>query len=184
MGSMNETTQPNAIRPESTQSDRDLSEHKQWESEFPYHWDADELASRRDLLQFAVYASGTLFLGTAFLAVLHRLIRAPKSSPQQIASVAEVPKGEALYFHYPGPEDQAVLLHLDDGRFVAYSQTCTHLSCSVYYEKDKDRLFCPCHEGVFDPRTGVPIAGPPIRPLPRVKLTSSGDALYAIGMEP
>jgi Rieske Fe-S protein len=181
---MNETTQPNTIRPEPAQSDRDISEHKHWESEFPYHWDADELASRRALLQFAVYASGTLFLGTAFLAVLHRLIRAPKNSPQQIARVAEVPQGEAFYFHYPGPDDQAVLLHLDDGRFVAYSQTCTHLSCSVYYEKDKNRLFCPCHEGVFDPGTGVPIAGPPIRPLPRVKLTSSGDALYAIGMEP
>lgn len=181
MGFINET---NATQSDPAQSNWDTSEHKQWQSEFPYHWDADELVSRRDLLQFAVYASGTLFLGTAFLAVLRRVIRARKSSTQLIATVADVPQGEALYFHYPGPEDQAVLLHLDDGRFVAYSQTCTHLSCSVYYQKDQNRLFCPCHEGVFDPRTGVPLAGPPIRPLPRIQLTSSGDRLYAIGVEP
>ncbi|MEO7004250.1 MAG: Rieske (2Fe-2S) protein, partial [Acidobacteriaceae bacterium] len=134
---------------------------KENQSEFPYHWDADELVFRRDLLQFAVYASGTLFLGTAFLAILRRLLPVPKCVPQQITASKDLPLGEAMYFHYPGPEDQAVLLHLAEGQFVAYSQTCTHLSCSVYFQKDKDRLFCPCHEGVFDMRTGVPIAGPP-----------------------
>jgi hypothetical protein len=38
--------------------------------EFPYHWDADDLVSRRELLQFAVYASGALFASTAVLAVV------------------------------------------------------------------------------------------------------------------
>jgi len=164
--------------------DEDIQRPKQWQSEFPYHWDADELASRRDLLQFAVYASGTLFLATAFLAVLRRFLPAKENPPKEIAQIADVPHGEALYFHYPGPEDQAVLLRLDSGRFVAYSQTCTHLSCSVYYQKDQNRLFCPCHEGVFDTRTGEPIAGPPVRPLPRITLQANGEKLYAIGVEP
>ncbi|HWH56911.1 MAG TPA: ubiquinol-cytochrome c reductase iron-sulfur subunit [Terriglobales bacterium] len=164
--------------------DEDIQRPKQWQSEFPYHWDADELASRRDLLQFAVYASGTLFLATAFLAVLRRFLPAKENPPKEIAQIADVPHGEALYFHYPGPEDQAVLLRLNSGRFVAYSQTCTHLSCSVYYQKDQNRLFCPCHEGVFDTRTGEPIAGPPVRPLPRITLQANGEKLYAIGVEP
>jgi len=131
-----------------------------------------------------VYASGTLFLATAFLAVLRRFLPAKKNPPKEIAQIADVPHGEALYFHYPGPEDQAVLLRLNSGRFVAYSQTCTHLSCSVYYQKDQNRLFCPCHEGVFDTRTGEPIAGPPVRPLPRITLQANGEKLYAIGVEP
>lgn len=177
MGSMNEIANQNY-------PDEDVQRQKQWESEFPYHWDADELTSRRDLLQFAVYASGTLFLGTAFLALLRRFLPARKTAPLEIASIAEVPHDKAVYFHYPGPEDQAMLLRLDTGRFVAYSQTCTHLSCSVYYEKDKNRLFCPCHEGVFDTRTGEPIAGPPVRPLSRITLQTNGDKLYAIGVEP
>lgn len=179
MGPIDQITQPDRNRPEP-----DIAQEKQWESQFPYHWDVDELVSRRDLLQFAVYASGTLFLGTAFLAILRRVLPRRTTQPQQIASMADVPQGEAVYFHYPGPDDQAMLLHLDDGRFVAYNQTCTHLSCSVYFQKEENRLFCPCHEGIFDTRTGEPIAGPPVRPLSRIKLQANGDKLYAIGVEP
>jgi len=159
------------------------SQQKQWRSEFPYHWDADELVSRRDLLQFAVYTSGTLFAATALLAILGRLHTQQEYPSKQIASVDQVPVGEGLYFEYPGPRDQAVLLHLQDGNFVAYSQVCTHLSCSVYYQRDKERLFCPCHEGVFDLATGQPTAGPPVRPLPRIKLHQNGTNLYAVGVE-
>jgi arsenite oxidase small subunit len=163
--------------------DEDVPRQKQWETEFPYHWDADELTSRRDLLKVIVYASGTLFLGTAFLALLRRFLPVRKAAAQEIASIADIPHEDAFYFHYPGPEDQAMLLRLDTGDYVAYSQTCTHLSCSVYFQKDANRLFCPCHEGVFDTRTGAPIAGPPVRPLARIKLQETGDKLYAIGVE-
>lgn len=155
-----------------------------WRSHFPYRWDADELVSRREMLQFAVYTSGTLFLGTALLALVRLFRRKPSPGELQIASVASVSPGQALYFHYPQPDDQAVLVRLEDGRFVAYNQTCTHLSCSVFYQEKQKRLFCPCHEGVFDVRTGEPVAGPPVRPLSRIDLRSDGEHLYAIGMQP
>jgi Rieske Fe-S protein len=156
-----------------------------WRSEFPYHCDTDELVSRRELLQFAVLASGALFLGTAVLAVLGRLRKAWTAGPsQRIATVSEVPDGQAFYFHYPGPEDQAMLLHLPGDRFVGYSQKCTHLSCAVYYQPEHKRLFCPCHDGVYDPETGEPIAGPPQRRLPRILLRREGDALVALGEVP
>ncbi len=154
---------------------------KRWRAEFPYHWDADDLVSRRDLLYFAVYASGALFAGTTLLAVLGLLPRSASAQPQEIARASEVPEGQALYFHYPGPDDQAVLLHLPGGRFVAYSQKCTHLSCSVYYQPDRNRLFCPCHEGIFDPETGEPVAGPPQRRLPEIELREAGGVIYAVG---
>ena len=157
---------------------------KAWRSHFPYHWDADELVSRRELLQFAVFTSGTLFLGTALLALLRVFRRNSAAAEQQIASVAAVSPGQALYFHYPKPDDQAVLVRLEDGRFVAYNQTCTHLSCSVFYQEKQNRLFCPCHEGIFDVRTGQPVAGPPVRPLSRIALRSDGEHLYAIGVQP
>ena len=166
------------------QPGRSGSQPKPWQSEFPYHWDADELVSRRDLLEFAVYTSGTLFAATALLAILGGLHTRQQYPRKQIASLDQVAVGEALYFNYPQPRDQAVLLHLLDGSFVAYSQVCTHLSCSVYYQRDKQRLFCPCHEGVFDLATGQPTAGPPVRPLPRIKLQSVGTYLYAVGVQP
>lgn len=155
-----------------------------WRAEFPYHWDADDLTSRRELLQFAVYTSGALFSVTALLALLG-LVRKPRTTAAQpVARAADVAVGEALYFRYPDPDDEAVLLRLPDDRFVAYSQKCTHLSCAVYYQADQQRLYCPCHDGVFDPATGDPLAGPPERRLPRIALRRDGDTLYAIGVEP
>ena len=157
---------------------------KRWRDEFPYHWDADEQVSRRELLQLAVYASGALFLGTAILAVLGRIRRAPRTPALPIARVEAVPEGHAVYFHYPALDDQAMLLHLPGGRFVAYSQKCTHLSCAVYYQPDRARLFCPCHDGVYDPESGEPIAGPPQRRLPRIALRQEGSQIYAVAEAP
>jgi Rieske Fe-S protein len=157
---------------------------KRWRAEFPYHWDADDLVSRRRFLQFAVYTSGALFSGTALLALLGLLRQTEQPPAQPIARASEVPEGGAVYFNYPAPDDQAMLLHLPDGRFVAYSQRCTHLSCAVYYQAEQGRLYCPCHEGVFDPQTGEPIAGPPRRRLPQIRLRQEGDMLVAEGIEP
>jgi Rieske Fe-S protein len=156
---------------------------KRWQAEFPYHWDADDLVSRRRFLEFAVYTSGALFAGTSVLALLGLLRQPPETAAQPIARADEVPEGQAFYFAYPEPEDQAVLLRLPGDQFVAYSQRCTHLSCAVYYQPDRARLYCPCHEGVFDPQTGEPIAGPPQRPLPRIRLRRDGDMLLAEGVE-
>ena len=156
---------------------------KRWRAEFPYHWDADDLVSRRELLQFAVYTSGALFSVTALLALLGLVWKSPARPTRPIARVADVVEGEAVYFRYPDPDDEAVLLRLPGDQFVAYSQKCTHLSCSVYYQADHDRLFCPCHDGVFSPLTGDPEAGPPQRRLPRIVLRQDGDTLYATGVE-
>jgi nitrite reductase/ring-hydroxylating ferredoxin subunit len=151
-----------------------------WRAAFPYHWDADAQVNRRELLQLAVITSGALFAGTAILALLGRIRNVRRGEPKPVAQAAAIPEGEALYFEYPEEGDQAVLLHLPGGRFVAYSQVCTHLACSVYFQADKNRLYCPCHEGVFDPETGEPTAGPPLRRLPRIILRRDGDTLVAV----
>jgi Rieske Fe-S protein len=44
-------------------------------------------------------------------------------------------------------------------------------------------MYCPCHEGTFDLATGRPVAGPPRRPLPRVRLEVRGDEIFASGLE-
>jgi nitrite reductase/ring-hydroxylating ferredoxin subunit len=157
---------------------------QRWRAEFPYHWDADDLVSRRELLRFSVFASGALFASTAVLAALGFIKRLGGSETQAIARAADVPEGGVVYFNYPAVDDQAMLLHLPGGRFVAYEQKCTHLSCSVYYQPDRGRLYCPCHEGAFDPATGSPIAGPPQRRLEQIALRQDGDTLYAVGHAP
>jgi Rieske Fe-S protein len=154
------------------------------EPAFPYHWDVDDLVSRRELLHFTVFASGALFTGTAVLAALGAVKSLSGTEVLPIARVSDVPENSAVYFNYPSADDQAMLLHLPGGEFVAFGQKCTHLSCSVFFQPDHARLYCPCHEGVFDPASGQPVAGPPQRRLEQIVLRLDGDMLYAVGHMP
>jgi Rieske Fe-S protein len=42
------------------------------------------------------------------------------------------------------------LVRYPNGGFLALSLTCTHLSCSISYESDKNEFICPCHSSAFD----------------------------------
>jgi Rieske Fe-S protein len=102
---------------------------------------------------------------------------------QRIAAAADIPVGKAVGFTYPAAHDNCVLLRLAERDFVAFGQKCTHLSCAVVPRPDEGSFYCPCHEGRFDLRTGVPTAGPPQRPLTRVLLEMRGPDIYAVGVE-
>lgn len=171
-----------------TQSDRETSGGRvgrfaRWRSEFPYHRDSDEAVSRREVLRLSIIASGALFAGTALLALLGRLDDRVRGGRKAIVRADEIAPGEVHYFEYPG-DDQAVLINHPRFGFVAFSQRCTHLSCAVYYQSDRDRLFCPCHEGVFDVANGEPVAGPPQRRLPRIELEELDGMIYALEERP
>jgi Rieske Fe-S protein len=155
-----------------------------WWTSFPYRWDSDELVGRRALLRLTVIASGALFAATAGIAALSKLRPVGQVSRQFVARVSDVPTGGVKYFNYPGSDDQAILLRLNEQTFVAYSQRCTHLSCAVYFDDQRKKLLCPCHDGVFDPQTGAPVAGPPQRPLPAIVLQQEDDRLYAVAEVP
>ncbi len=57
-----------------------------------------------------------------------------------------------------------VLVRTGEKEVKAMSTVCTHLGCTVYWEKDREEFYCPCHQGRFD-KDGKVIAGPPPRPL-------------------
>jgi len=68
----------------------------------------------------------------------------------------------------------------DASDFVALSSVCPHLGCSVHWEAQNDRYFCPCHNGVFDPE-GRGVSGPPGdagQALARYELQVDGGLLY------
>ncbi len=64
---------------------------------------------------------------------------------------------------------------------MAYSSVCTHLSCTVLWNRADGRIECPCHDGAFDPRDGRVVAGPPPRALPPIELAERADGVYAVG---
>lgn len=45
-----------------------------------------------------------------------------------------------------------------------FSNVCTHLSCRVNWNEERQGFFCPCHDGLFG-ADGAVLAGPPPRPL-------------------
>jgi Rieske Fe-S protein len=88
-----------------------------------------------------------------------------------IAGESEVAPGSAVAFEDSG--NPAVLVHLDNGDFVAYSAVCTHQGCKVAYQGGN--LACPCHGSVFDPANGAEVvAGPASRPLPEIPVKVEG----------
>jgi Rieske Fe-S protein len=155
-----------------------------WRQDFPIDWPQDMYVERRDFLKFLVLTSGALTIGQLWIAAQnwfrHRRVQPPG---QRIASIDEVAVGASLSFTYPGPHDPCLLVRLAADEFVAFNQKCTHLSCAVIPRPDERSFYCPCHEGRFDLRSGVPTAGPPSRPLTRIALETRGRDIYAIGVE-
>ncbi|WP_411075527.1 ubiquinol-cytochrome c reductase iron-sulfur subunit [Streptomyces sp. cmx-4-7] len=147
---------------------------------------ADSLTTRRDYLRIVTTVSGGLAVGGIGVAagILHRhgdSEGAPE--PKKIAD--RIPPGGSLAFRYPGADDRAVAVRLEDGTLAGYSAVCTHLACAVLWRKNRGsegELYCPCHEGVFDARTGEVTAGPPPRGLPKVLLVEETDgSVWAVG---
>ncbi len=66
----------------------------------------------------------------------------------------------------------------DAEQFTVYSGRCTHLGCGVALEQATGHFKCPCHEGVFDVKTGAVIAGPPPRPLDTLEWKIEDGFLY------
>ncbi|MET9434686.1 Rieske (2Fe-2S) protein [Streptomyces sp. NPDC006551] len=147
---------------------------------------ADSLTTRRDYLRIVATVSGGLAAGGIGVAggILHRHGDADGTpEPKKIAD--RLAPGEALAFRYPEEEDRAVAIRLEDGTLAGYSAVCTHLACAVLWRRDRGaegELYCPCHEGVFDARTGEVTAGPPPRALPKVLLMEEADgSVWAVG---
>jgi nitrite reductase/ring-hydroxylating ferredoxin subunit len=105
------------------------------------------------------------------------------SSARRVAALTDIPPGGVVTFTYPGPEDNRFLVRMPDGELLAYGQECTHLACAVRPLVEQGVIQCPCHNGYFDLRTGRPIAGPPRRPLPVVRLEVRANEIFATGVE-
>jgi nitrite reductase/ring-hydroxylating ferredoxin subunit len=156
---------------------KDEFEPPQWRSDFPIDWPKDEFVARRDFAKFLVLTSCAFAAGQGWIAA-QDLVR-----HRRIASKSEIPIGGTKTFSYPSDRDRCVLVRLGPEELVAFSQSCTHLSCAVIPKVDEGVFVCPCHEGFFDLRTGRNISGPPPRPLPRIVIETNGDDVYAVGVE-
>jgi Rieske Fe-S protein len=163
---------------------RPLDAQPAWRQDFPIDWPQDLYVERRDFMKFMVLTSAAFTLGQLWIGMQNWFRQRSGQLPtRRITAADEVAIGSAVAFTYPAEHDPCVLVRLAQSEFVAFGQKCTHLSCAVVPRPSEGSFYCPCHEGRFDLRTGVPTAGPPQRPLTRVLLEMRGRDIYAVGIE-
>jgi nitrite reductase/ring-hydroxylating ferredoxin subunit len=163
---------------------RPMSDQPAWRRDFPIDYPADRYVERRDFMKFMVLTSFAFTAGQ-FWIVAENWIRRRRGRPPlaRIGAIGDVPIGGFISFNYPGEDDACILMRPDGNTLVAYAQKCTHLSCAVLPQPEEHRIFCPCHQGIFDVQTGRPVAGPPRRPLTRVNLEVRGTEIFASGVD-
>jgi cytochrome b6-f complex iron-sulfur subunit len=136
--------------------------------------------SRQTFLRAAVGSAGVIYAaGLAY--PVYRYVASPVEKAAKESAVTEVTlkdaqklaPGSALMFKFGSKP--SMLIHHNDGTWTALTAVCTHLGCTVHYQEDKKRIHCACHGGVYDPKTGANVSGPPPMPLKRyeVKVTDA-----------
>lgn len=154
-----------------------------WLNDFPHTSAGEDAVTRRAFTRYLVAGSGVFAAATVGAAGWTSLRDLETGSPTPIIELGNLPEGTAHLFRYPGPDDPAILLHLRGGDLVAFSQKCTHLGCVVFFDAESHELVCPCHEGIFEPATGDPVAGPPERALPAIALEIREQTVWALRID-
>jgi cytochrome b6-f complex iron-sulfur subunit len=138
------------------------------------HVENGEAKTRRAFL-VAAGAAGVCYAAALGYPV-YRYLASPSEMALSASAVTEVtlkdaqklPAGSVLMFKFGA--SPAMLIHHDDGRWVALTAVCTHLGCTVQYEQQADRIHCACHGGVYNAYTGANVSGPPPKPLKLFKV--------------
>lgn len=155
-----------------------------WRRDFPIDVPEDNYVARRDFTKFMVLTSFAFVVGQWWIGVLNMWRRGGRTfDSRRIAAIGDVQVGAAISFNYPSPHDACLLIRTAEDTFLAYGSKCTHLSCAVLPDLAAGVLRCPCHNGFFELTTGRPLAGPPRRPLTRIRIASRDGHVYAEGVE-
>ena len=153
--------------------------NKNWKKDFPILKQQASNVSRRDFAKFLTLVSGGLMVGSGLVAAKAYIL--PKEEVEGehfVCKKDEIPVGGTRAFVIEGSTIPYILIHLESREFKAYEQKCTHLSCSVFYKPGTDIIYCPCHNGSFDAKTGEVLAGPPPRALPNLEVFLKGNDIF------
>ncbi|MBI5836544.1 MAG: Rieske 2Fe-2S domain-containing protein [Candidatus Eisenbacteria bacterium] len=137
---------------------------------------SDKGISRRSFLDVALGGAGLAWLG-AVLYPVFEYFKVPaqgEAEPTTVvaASFKSLKPNEGRVFRFGS--EPAILVLTSEGKLKAFSAACTHLGCTVQYRPDVQRIWCACHNGMYD-LNGRNIAGPPPRPLDEYKVALKGD---------
>ena len=132
---------------------------------------------------FAKYiTAGGIAAAIGGIWALRRHFHSLPEGARLIAQADAIPVDGSIIFQYPTPEKPCILIRTGETSFVAYSRICTHNGCPVSYNPDNRDIECPCHGGVYSIADGSVLAGPPPKPLPRIRIELRGNDVLAMGI--
>ena len=100
------------------------------------------------------------------------------SEPVRVSTVDELPVGESKtisFGRYP-----ALVINTPSG-LRAFSAVCTHFACIVKWDAAKGQIYCPCHDGYFDPSDGHVVSGPPPIALTTIPVSVVNNEIFVGG---
>jgi Rieske Fe-S protein len=139
------------------------------------------MEERRDVLNWLLGSWLAGVLGSVFYPVVRYLVppEVPEAAPPSVTAgkAAEIPPNSGKIV--PFGTIPVIVIRTSAGELRAFSGTCTHLSCTVQFRPDLERIWCACHNGHYD-LTGRNVEGPPPRPLDRFDVTLKGDDVVIV----
>lgn len=119
----------------------------------------DPNLSRRDFLKLGIGALSALAMlemgGVSLFFMQPRSLEGAFGSLVNAGPLDSFPAGSVVEF----PDGRFFLIHAPDGGFLAVYSRCTHLGCTISWEPNDNRFFCPCHASSFD--TNGDVQNPP-----------------------
>lgn len=95
-----------------------------------------------------------------------------------VGTTTDIPAGSAKVV---AMGSSPVIVTNSEAGVKAFSAVCTHLGCIVGFDDTIRQIVCPCHDGHFNPTSGVVLSGPPPQPLPPVPVTVESNQIYLLG---
>ena len=144
--------------------------------------------SRREFLQRLAGAAGLALVGAAGCSSGDNSTDSGVPAPPVLSATqnpdgtltvpggGKLQPGTALAFVIPPNNDPGIVFVTGKGELRALSAKCTHVGCTVVWERQgsTERLHCPCHASNFD-TNGAVLDGPAKKPLQRYKVQAKDE---------
>ena len=147
---------------------------------------------RRSFVKIVTAALGSMMAAVAGLQIIQYVIspalrKDAKDEWIPLGSLENYPQDTPTLFNFTkvkvnGWERSsqsygAFVINQSDGEVVVFSDVCTHLSCRLGWNQEKDEFYCPCHAASFY-LDGSVKSGPPPRPMDRYEIRLEEDQLF------
>lgn len=138
-----------------------------------------KLIPRRSILNLFLGSSVAALAGAIFYPVIRFLSppRLPEAASSRVLAGKTTEMARDGWKIFPFGSEPGILVETAPGHYRALSATCTHLECTVQFEKNSKRVWCACHNGYYD-LDGRNVAGPPPRPLTSYTVQVVGEDIF------